>query len=142
MIEIRQVQPGDLEKVLRDPYQEEVKDYPGMRINGDSFAGELDGELLGIGGIIEKEPGIGEAWLMLTKSMEKGGLHGIHAFHAIRKQFNEIIEAKKLTRCDALVRDDFPKAKAYIEAMGFKYVETKIQLPPLGVDMHVYSKAF
>ncbi len=138
MITIRQIKNGDLEIVMADPYQDEVKDYPELIVPETSFAGELNGELLGIGGVIDKGDGVCEAWLMLTKKMDKGGTSGIRAFHAIRKKLNELSEP--FDRCDALVRDDFPKAKAMIEALGYAFVETKIQLPPMNIDMHLYSK--
>ena len=135
MIEIRKIQSGDLETILESPLQDSVLKYPEFSVPEDSFAGVQDGELLGIGGVIDKGNGVGEAWVMLIKSIDRGGTSGIRAFHAIRKKLFELCE--KFDRCDSLVREDYPKALAMIKALKFEYVETK---EVLDTTMHLYSR--
>jgi hypothetical protein len=144
VIEIRKIQDGDLEQILADPFQDSLKKYPELNedqkriVNETSFAGVQDGELLGIGGVVDRGDGIGEAWLMLVKDIGKSGASGLMAFHAIRKKLDELCEP--FDKCQALIRDDFPKAQAMIKALGFEFVETFIERSPDGVDMHLFLK--
>ena len=138
MITFRKIQDGDLEKILADPLQDSIKKYPEFDVPEDSIAGIQDGELLGIGGVVDKGNGVGEAWLMVIKDIGNSGSSGLRALHAIRKKLNDLCEP--FEECQTLARDDFPKAIAMIKALGFEFVETKIQYSPDGVDMHLFKR--
>ena len=139
-IEVRPIQPGDMEYVRANPYQESVRDYPDLQAPADSFTCVFDGEIVAVGGLNIFWSGVGEAWIILTKSARKEGVFGIIAFHAIRRKLEELIADNNIRRCEAQARADFDKANKFINALGFKFECVRRRYCPDGSDMNLYSQ--
>lgn len=121
MIEIRQLQDGDIEYVKDNPLEDAVKSYPDMPIDyRTSYTALWDGKIVGVGGMSLMWTGVSEFWLILSKDSKLDGAHGIVAFDAIRKKVDEIIEENNIIRAQATARLDFPKGIQLLEALGFE----------------------
>ncbi len=140
MLKIRPYEDGDMEYIRLNPFQEEVKNYPDLPIPANSYTGVFDGEIVAVGGVHILLPGVGEAWIILTKQSRKQGIFGIIACRAIKRKLDELIDELKLRRCEAQARADFPTAIKFIEALGFSdpYVRKCYNLD--GSDMILYAR--
>ena len=141
-MEIRKIQPGDFEYVRRNPFQEEVKDYPELLIPADSWTCIFDGEIVAVGGINLIHPGVGEAWIVLTKQSRKDGIFAIIACRAISDKLDSIAVELKLKTCQSHIRADFPKAIRFAEALGFTNPCEIQDYFPGNVDALLYTKVY
>ena len=140
MIVIRELKQSDMDFVRANPFEEAVKEYPNLIPAPDSWTCLFDGEIVGIGGIIELWKGVCEVWLMLTKQARKDGIFGLIAYHTIRAKMDELIQKYQPWRVQAHVRDDFPKAIKFIESLGFEYEGIMEKYLPDKGDLRVYRK--
>lgn len=141
MIEIRQIQDGDIEYVRANPLEEAVKGYPDLPIDyRNSYTALWDGKIVGVGGISIMWSGVGELWLILTNDSKLNGAHGIVALEAIRKKIDEIIEENKIVRAQATVRLDFPKGIKMLESFGFQREGLLRRYTPDGCSVYRYSR--
>ena len=140
MLETRPIQEGDMDFVMANPYQESAKNYPPLATPESTHTYIFDGEIVAVGGIIDYYPGVGEAWLMLTKQSRKHGIFGIVAFGAIEKHLNKQIADHKIRTCTASARADFPEAITMLEALGFEYEGTRREFTPDFCDLNIYSR--
>ena len=121
MIEIRQLQDGDMEYVKANPLEGAVKDYPDMPIDPKtSYTALWDGKIVGVGGAAMLWESNWEFWLILSKDSNRAGAHGLVAFDAIRKKIDEIIEDNNIVRAQATARLDNPKAIDMLIWLGFE----------------------
>lgn len=84
--------------------------------NGPSWTGELDGVIVGCGGIVIHWKGFGEAWVVMP---EKIGAKHIDPQLAKAKLY-EMIEDKDLKRTEICPRCDWPPGLSYARFLGFK----------------------
>ncbi len=141
MIEIRQLQDGDIEYVKANPLEDAVKSYPNMQVDPKtSYTALWDGVIVGVGGASMMWKGVYEFWLILTKDSKLDGAHGIVAFEAIRKKIDEIIEENNIVRAQAIVRLDFPRGIKMLEALGFIAEGYLKKYTPDGCDVYRYAK--
>lgn len=148
MLEIRPIQPGDMEFVRSDPFEKQVKCYPEFVPPSDSVTVIFDNEIVAVGGIGTKEDGlpygdgVGEVWLMLTNHSRKHGIFGMIALNAIEKEMTRLIKSRNLHTGIATARADFPESIKMIEAFGFERKGIKKNYTPDGCDLIVYSKQY
>ena len=141
MIEIRQLQDGDIEYVRANPLEDAVKSYPNMQVDPKtSYTALWDGVIVGVGGAAMMWKGVWEFWLILTKDSKLDGAHGIVAFEAIRKKIDEIIEDNNIVRAQAIARLDFPKAIKMLEALGFHLEGYMKKYTPDFCDVYRYAR--
>ncbi len=140
MLEVRPIRDGDFEYVKANPFQECVRDYPDLVIPANSYTCIYDGEIVAVGGINLFLPGVGEAWIVMTKQSKKDGIFGVIACRAIKKKLDELIIALRLRRCEVQARADFPIAIRFIEALGFTDPYERRNYFPGGISGLLYSK--
>lgn len=140
MIEIRDLQDGDLEYVRENPLEGAVKNYPKMTPTPPAFTALFEGEIVGIGGMIILWEGVGEMWLMLTANCKREGVFGIIAFEAIKKKVDELIKEHKMRRVQCTVRVDFPKARKMVVALGFQLEGLMKKYCPDSCDVWLYAR--
>lgn len=139
-VEVIPIRDGDMDFVLANPFQESAKHYPMTAVPESTHTYIFDGEIVGVGGIIDYYPGVGEAWLMLTKQARKHGIFGIIAFRAIEHNLNKLIAEHDVKTCVASARADFPEAIKMLTALGFEYEGTRRKFTPDRCDLHIYSR--
>jgi len=137
---IRPIQTGDLEYVRQNPYQESVKDMPNIPMPINAFACEHDDEVIGIGGINILYPGVGEAWLMLTKHANKETIFGFRKFCKIRETMDAIIAENGLWRVEAQARVDSLESIRLIKVLGFEQICVRKKYCPDKTDMVLFEK--
>ena len=141
MIEIRQLQDGDIEYVRANPLEEAVKGYPDLPIDyRNSYTALWNRKIVGVGGISIMWSGVGELWLILSKDSKRDGMNGVIALDAIGKKVNEIIRENKIVRAQATVRIDFPKGIQMLEALGFEREGLLRRYTPDGCSVYRYSR--
>lgn len=137
MIEIRELQDGDLEYVRQNPLEDAVKNYPEMHPQKPSYTGLIDGKIVGVGGVTVLWEGVGEGWLILTKDVLK---HKTTAYNCIYRMTKKIIEECNLTRIQAVVRVDFPQAMKMMERLGFRREGYLRKYCPDGCNVWLYGR--
>lgn len=138
MIDIRDARQSDLDFVRQNPLEEALKVYPELEIKGYAKTGIVNGEIVGVGGVIVYYAGRGEAWMVLSKKVNDFKVETVLCLH---KMMEQAISELKLKRLECSVRADFPKAKELIECLGFK-CETPKPMKcycPDGADAYLYS---
>lgn len=131
----------DLAFVRQNPFEGAVKDYPYMEIPDENcVAVEYEGDLVAVGGIYIRWPGVGLFWLILTADCKKEDVHGIRALCAIRDWIDEAIKENGIWRAEANIRPDFKKAIEMIEWLGFKKECTMEKYFPDKTDAILYSR--
>ncbi len=139
MIEIRDIQKGDIEYIRQNPLEEAVKSYPVLPTpDSNSFTGLWNGDRVGVGGVVILWEGVGELWLILSKDFK--GLGKVAALVAIQDKIEEIIKENNLRRIQAAVRTDFPQAVKMIEYFGFEREGLLKQYCPDKGDVYVYAR--
>lgn len=139
MIEIRDAAQADLDYVLTNPLENGLKYYPKLELNGYAKAGIVNGEVIGVGGIVMFYPGRGEAWAVLS---EKVNNFKVEVLLCIKKILEQGVIDTGAKRLECSVREDFPKSRAMIEFLGFK-CDTPEPLQfycPDGASVRLYSK--
>ena len=98
-IEVIPIRDGDFEYVKQNCVQKEVKDYPDPVIPANTYACIFDGDIVAVGGVNLFLPGVGEAWIMMTKQARKDGIFGMIACNAIKGKLDSLAVALELRRC-------------------------------------------
>lgn len=141
MIEIRQLQKGDIDYVKANPLEDAVKVYPNMNVDPKtSYTALLDGVIVAVGGASIMWEGVWEFWLIMTKDSKRNGVYGIIALEAIKKKIDEIIEDNNIIRAQAVVRLDFPKGIKMLEALGFHLEGYMKKYTPDFCDVYRYAR--
>ena len=135
-IEVRKIQPGDIEYVRQNPLEEAVKNYPEMFSPETSYAGLVDGKIIAVGGVVLFWDGVGEAWLILTKDILD---YKLTAYRHIREMVGLAIKHFKLRRLQITVRTDFERAVKMAEKIGFVREGLMIGYCPDGCDAYIYA---
>ena len=141
-IEVIPIRDGDFEYVKQNCVQKEVKDYPDPVIPANTYTCIFDGEIVAVGGVRLFLPGVGEAWICMTKQSRKDGIFGIIACRAIKDKLDSLAVELKLRRCEAQVRADFTKAIRFTEALGFTNPYERRFYFPDGTSSLLYEKLY
>ena len=142
MIEVRPIQPGDFEKVMKDPYQKSLKSYPEMKAPSNSVTVIFEDEIVAVGGIVAVTEDVGELWLALTEASKKHGIFGLATLAAIERNIESLVKDNGFKSVRAEVRADFPEAQKMVRAMRFIKGETLKAAAPDGCDLIRYTKDF
>ena len=67
-MEIRPIQPGDMEYARAHAVQKEVKDYPELPVPEHSYTCIYEDEIVCVGGIKMYFEGVGESWIVITEN--------------------------------------------------------------------------
>lgn len=140
MIEIRDLQDGDIEYVRDNPLEGAVKNYPKMIPIPPAFTALFEDKIVGVGGMIILWDGVGEMWLMLTADCKREGIFGIMALQTIKDKVDELIREHKMRRVQCTVRVDFPKARKMVSSLGFTLEGLMKCYCPDGCDVWMYSR--
>ena len=141
-IEVIPIRDGDFEYVKQNCVQREVKDYPDPVIPAHTYTCIFDENIVAVGGVSLFLPGVGEAWIMMTKQARKDGVFGIIAHRAIKDKLDALAVELKLRRCEAQVRADFTKAIRFTEALGFSNPYERRFYFPDGTSSLLYEKLY
>lgn len=137
---VREYRDGDMEEIRKDPFQDEIKNYPEFLIPAHTYTCIFEGEVVSVGGVKMFFEGVCEAWIIMTKRSKKEGIFGLIACRAIENKLNELIRELKIRRCEANVRKSFPVAIRFTEAIGFKFDCERKNFFPGGISSMLYSK--
>jgi len=130
-----------MDYVRKNPFERAVKDYHYMEVPDDNcVAVEYEGELVAVGGVYIRWPGVGLFWLMLTADCRKDNEHGVRAIDAIRNWVELAIKENGIWRAEANIRPDFPKAIQMIEFLGFNCECMMEKYFPDKTDAFLYSR--
>lgn len=141
MLEIKELQDGDLEYVLQNPLEESVKNYQfETKPQRLSWTVLFEGEIVAVGGVVIYWQGVGEMWFMMTKNSKRHDIYGLIALSAIEKKMNEIINENKLWRIQAVVRTDFLQSIKMVERLGFVRECLMRKYLPDGNGCFLYAK--
>lgn len=136
MIEIREYQDGDLECARQNPLDEALKAFPALpRPEKPCFTGLVNGQVVGVGGIVTLWSGVGEAWIVLTKDILQ---NKVESYRCILRMFKKMTK-ENYHRIQATVRVDFPQAIKMVEHLGFKREGKLIAYCPDGEDSFIYA---
>lgn len=138
MIEIVDAKQKDLDYVRNHPLDENVaKRFNDVKLTGWAKTVAYNGDILGVGGVVVYWPGVGEAWLFLSKHVIE---HKLKAAFYVRSMMQTSIEELNLHRLQCTVRADFHKAIKMVERVGFlregvmkAYTEDKIDTYMYGI---------
>jgi RimJ/RimL family protein N-acetyltransferase len=140
-MEFRNPTQADFDYVAANAYEGAVKNYPYQQVpDGNCYAIEFDGLLVGVGGMVLHWEGMAEFWLILTDQCRKDGVYGILALSAIKEKVEYLIESNNIIRAQATVRTDFPEAVKMIEYLGFKNEGLMKHYAPDGHDVIRYAR--
>ena len=141
-IEVIPIREGDFEYVKQNCVQREVKDYPDPVIPANTYTCLFDNAIVAVGGVKLFLPGVGEAWIAMTKQSRKDGVFGMIACHAIKDKLDALAVELELRRCEAQVRADFTKAIRFTEALGFTNPYERRFYFPDGTSSLLYEKLY
>lgn len=108
-----------------------------MRPNSHAYTLVVGFEIIGCAGVIESWPGGGEAWAMLSSSVEKYPLF----FHrAIKRGLDRIRATYRLHRIQLTVRVDLPhNYHRWVEILGFRFEGLQKMSDPDRNDHYRYA---
>lgn len=136
MIKIRDATQEDLDYLKQNPIEGAVKNYPKLELNGSAKTAIVDGEIVGVGGVVVYWTGVGEAWIILSNKAKEFKVEIIMCINRIMEQ---MIFENRLRRLQVTVRTDFPQAKKLVEALGFECEGLMKKYLPDGTDCWIYA---
>lgn len=93
-----------------------------------------DGEILGVGGVIERWPGRAECWAVLAPGTRK-------YMPEITKLTKEVLDSVEINRIEIAVRCDFAAGHEWATELGFKAeAECLEAYDAEGYDCSIYSR--
>lgn len=137
MIEVRELQDGDLEYARENCLEEAIKTYPQLHPQKPSYTALADGKIVGVGGVAILWEGVGEAWLILTRDVLT---IKIQAYKCIKQMCKTVIEERNLRRIQATVRVDFPQANRMMQHLRFENEGILKNYCPDGCDVIMYAR--
>lgn len=137
MIEIREATQADLDFVKANPLDENViKDFLDVKLSGWVRTALVDGEIVGIGGVVQYWPHVAEGWYCLSK---EGGRHKTGMVLCIKKIIEQAFKELDLHRLQSTIRVDFERAIKLAEFVGFKCEGKMAKYTQDGIDCWVYA---
>lgn len=136
MITIRNATQEDLDYLKQNPIEGAVKNYPKLELGGIAKTGIVDGEIVGIGGVVIYWKGVAEGWIILSGKVKEFKVETIMCIDRIMEQ---MILDNGLRRLQVTVRTDFPQAKKLVEALGFECEGLMKKYSPDGTDVWMYA---
>ena len=138
MIDVRPATQEDLEYLRQNPLEEALKGYPQLRIcDSNTYTAVLNGEVVGIGGVVVLWKGVGEAWVILSRNCQN---KPIEMFLCIKRVYKALIQSCELNRIQVVVRVDFPQSIKMIEKLGFEREGLMRRYCPDGCDAYMYAR--
>lgn len=137
MITIRKATQEDLDFARQNPIEVAVKEYPRLELGGIAKTGLVDGEIVGVGGVVIYWEGVGEGWIILSKKVLN---FKIEVVMCIKEMMEQVIVDCRLRRLQVTVRVDFPQAKKLVETLGFEQEGLMRKYLPDGTDCWIYAK--
>jgi RimJ/RimL family protein N-acetyltransferase len=135
-IEIRQATQEDLDFVRANSIDKAAKNYGDMQIAGWAKTVLIDGDIIGVGGVVVYWQGCGEGWFQLSKQSLN---HKIEIVRCIRNVIRQAFEELKLKHLQVTERPDFPQSIKMAESFGFKRVGLLRNYLPDGTDAFIYD---
>jgi hypothetical protein len=143
MRDIRPMRAEDMMYVIENgiletqPYANKtIQELAESRAKGISFAGFVNDECVGVGGIDVLWEGVGEAWIILSKKVL---MYPVSTYAAIIDGLRDIIKDNTFFRVQAWVRSDFAKAQRMARHLGFKAEGVARKYTPDKIDCILYS---
>ena len=87
-----------------------------LKLSGKAFTALIDGKIIAVGGAVIYWQGVGEAWIIISENVNE---YKSQMAFCIRSIMDRLISELKLRRLQAVVRCDFDRAIALVDAMGF-----------------------
>jgi len=135
-IEIRDAKPEDLDYCRKNGIDEDMKVYPNWDLTGWTKTMLIDGEIVGIGGIVIYWQGMGEGWICVSKNIEK---HPVKSVLRLKNLLMEVLKELDLRRLQVAVRFDFAQAIKLVQALGFEKECLMKKYLPGGKNAWLYS---
>lgn len=136
MMEFRDSKSEDLEYCRLNSVDNDVKIYPNWDLTGWNKTLIIDDEIIGVGGIVIFWSGFGEAWLCLSKNVEK---HKVKFVLFLKSQLSFALKDLNLIRLEINVRTDYPESQKLVEALGFQFEGIRRKYLPNGKDAYLYA---
>ena len=134
MMDIRPMNPEDLDYILANPLEPGVSSIKDITIDGPAFSAWNGSQLVGIGGVKQLWDGVGEAWVLFSKNISSCKFGIYRATKAILNRHYTY------HRIQAVVRADFPLGWRMVERLGFKLEGLLEKYGPDGSDYYMYTK--
>jgi hypothetical protein len=90
---------------------------------GPAFTAEVDGKVLGCGGVVVLWPGVGACWMVLADDI---GKHGLWLCKATIEFLDKATRDLKLHRLEAMALHECVRNQKWLELCGFRREETGI----------------
>lgn len=136
MTEIRDATQADLDYCRENALNDSGKNYSNYPLSGWAKTVIINGEIVGVGGVIQYWTGVGEAWFQLSKF---AGEHKIESIRCIRRLMEQAFEELELWRIQTTEREDFPQTMKMAEHLGFKKEGLMINYAPDGGNVWLYA---
>jgi RimJ/RimL family protein N-acetyltransferase len=104
--------------------------------DGLSFTGEVDGTIVGCGGVRVLWPKVGEVWMMLSPNVNG---YPIKTWAVIKEGFEKIVQENDFNRLQGWCRKGFAKAHAVFKHLGFEPEGIARNYTPDGIDCVLYG---
>ena len=127
---------GTTELGLESYGQKELWELAYKREKESSFAGFVNGECIGVGGIEHLWKGVGEAWIILSPDVSK---YPLSTYIVLKDGLRQLIEDNELFRIQSWVRVGFDKAHSLMKHLGFEPEGTARKYTPDKVDCELYA---
>lgn len=105
--------------------------------DGLSFAGVVNNEVVGCGGVRILWPHVGEVWMMLSPKVNG---YPTTTWEVIKEGFEKIIEENDFARLQGWCRQGFAKAHTVFKHLDFEPEGIARKYTPYGVDCILYAK--
>lgn len=106
-----------------------VQSVPALMIEqstrGPAFTAEIDGEVLGCGGVVVMWPGVGACWMTLAEDI---GKHGLWLSKVTMEFLNKTTRDLSLHRLEAMALHECIRNQKWLELCGFRREENGIAL--------------
>ena len=135
MIEIKPMQPEDLQAVLNNPIEGDIRFFTVLP-DQPAVSAWYKGKVIGVGGINLFWEGVGEAWVLLSKDIESCRFG---TYRMIRRMFKSLTKEYGLQRLQATVRSGWWDAIKMVEKLGFQREGLMKHYCPNGDDVIMYS---
>ena len=104
---------------------------------GPAFTLLLDGEPEACGGIMMRDPGFGECWLVVPRVN-----HGCTIYRNVLRKMHELLDVRKFRRLQAFVMADFDNGVKLVQRLGFEKEGSLRQFGPGGETVDIYARVF
>ena len=136
MISIRVMTKEDLDAVLENPLDPDVKVCVGNIPTQPALTAYIDNTVLAVGGVNWFWDGVGEAWVIYSKNI---ATHKWAIGRATHRIFKILLNQYQWRRVQAVVRTDWKEAVRMVENFGFHREGRMRRYCPNGDDVYMYG---